>query len=43
MGIYKKKVIAGGKTISEVEDKGINKIGIEEFPIMYAEKTIHIY
>jgi len=42
VGIYKKKVIASGKTIAEVEEEGFKKTGIDEFPIRLAEKTTRI-
>jgi len=43
VGIYKKEVIASGKTIAEVRDIAYKKIGIEELPIMFAEKKINVY
>ena len=43
VGIYDKKVIASGKTISEVEEKAKQEIGDSEFPIFFAEKEIHVY
>ena len=43
VGIYKKNVIASGKTIEKVRETAYKKIGIKEIPIMFAEKKIYVY
>ncbi len=43
VAIYKKKVVASGKTIAEVEEQAYEKTSVEELPIMFAEKKIYVY
>jgi len=43
VAIVNKKVVAAGKTIAEVEKKGTEKTGRDEFPIYFTEKGIRVY
>lgn len=43
VAVYKKKIVASGKTIAKVEEIAYKKTGIKELPIKFAEKKIHVY
>ena len=43
VAIVDKKVVASGKIISEVRKKAQDITGKENFPVMLAEKGIHVY
>ena len=43
VAIVDKKVVASGKVISEVRKIAEEKTGREHFPVILAEKGIHVY
>ncbi len=41
--VVNKKVVAAGKVISEIERIAEEKTGRKSFPIIFAEKGVHVY
>lgn len=43
VAIFNKKVVAAGKTITDVEEVAYKKTGVKEFPVLLAERGLHVY
>jgi len=43
VAVVNKRVVAAGKVIAEVEKIAEEKTGRKEFPVIFAEKGIHVY
>lgn len=43
VAIFKKKVIAAGKILEEVDNQARRKLKREDFPILFIESGAHIY
>jgi len=43
VAVVGRKVVAVGKTIAEVKKVAKEKTGRKEFPILFAEKRVHVY